>query len=323
MKYAVTGANGMIGKALVLRLVSDGHDVTAIYRSELPVAFLDEERITLATGDVRDAEFIKKAIVDVDGVFHVAAFAKPWARDESIYVDINVEGTKNICEACIQNGVKRLIYTASAGIHGSQIGNSLISENAWPASYETAYEKSKYDGMQCAFEYQTRGLEVNVVSPARVYAPGPVTESNVPARLMDMYVNKGFALAPTDGLGIGSYAFIDVVVHGHILAMQFHGSGEEYLLGGENVNYIDFFAQLSELTGKKSPVFHVPYQLSLFIGKANLFMADTFNMKPTITTPWVRRYLKNWGVSSKKIELLGYTPRSLREGMKLVLESWN
>lgn len=312
----------MIGKALVLKLVDDGHDVTAIYRSQLLVAFMEHPSIALAKGDIRDPEFVQKAIKGLDAVFHVAAFAKPWASDEAVYFDINVEGTKNICEACIQNSVKRLVYTASAGIHGSQIGDSLIDENSWPDSYDTAYEKSKYEGMQCALSYQTKGLEVNVVSPARVYAPGPVTESNVPARLMDMYVNRGFALAPTDGLGIGSYAYIDDVVQGHILAMQFQNSGEEFLLGGENANYHDFFAQLSELSGKKSPVIHVPYQLSLLIGKINLFLAEHFNIKPTITTPWVRRYLKNWGVSSKKIQALGYNPRPLKEGMKLVLESW-
>ncbi len=320
MRYAVTGSTGLIGKALTLKLANEGHSVVAIVRSEFPVEFLDHERIELAKGDIQDLEFLKAAFQNIDGVYHVAAFAKPWSKDKSYYYKINEQGTRNVCEACVENNVSRFVYTASAGIHGPQNGSSFIDENTWPTEYHTDYEQSKFNGMQVALSYEQSGLEVNVVSPARVYAPGEVTESNVPMRMVDIYLNRGFGVVPTDGLGIGSYVFIDDVVQGHMVAMHCETHGEEFLIGGENLNYFEFFDIITEITGQKNPIIKVPYRLSLAIGKANLFLAENFGIKPTITTPWVRRYLKHWGVSSDKLRALGYKPRPLKEGMLQILK---
>jgi len=324
MKYAVTGSNGLVGKALTLKLAKDGHQVLAVYRSELPAEFYDFPNIDLAKGDIEDVAFLKRALIGVDGVFHVAGFAKPWAKNPSIYYQVNEEGTRNVCEACRKNKVKRLVYTASAGIHGPQPTKSeLINENTWPEEYHTDYEQSKFNGMRVALSYEKLGLEVNIVSPARVYAPGEVTESNVPVRMVDIYLNKGFGVAPMDGFGIGSYVYIDDVVQGHILAMMTEMHGEEYLIGGENLNYIEFFRMLAQLSGKTNRILKVPYSISLLIGKTNLFLAETFGIKPMITTPWVRRYLMHWGVDSSKLRNLGYDPSPLKDGLKKVIDSWS
>ncbi|GAB5538023.1 MAG: NAD-dependent epimerase/dehydratase family protein [Salibacteraceae bacterium] len=323
MRFAVTGANGMIGKSLVLRLAAEGHQVLAIYRSNLPSEFLDHENISLATGDVRDRSFLDRALVDIDGVFHVAAFAKPWAKDSSIYYEVNEQGTKNVCKACLKNGVKRLVYTASAGIHGPQQNGQLIDEHTWPETYHTDYEQSKFNGMQAALAFAAKGLEVNAVSPARVYAPGEVTESNVPMRMVEIYLKRGIGVAPTNGRGVGSYVYIDDVVSGHILAMTTPAHGEEYLIGGENLNYLEFFKTLSELTGKRHPIITVPFAISLLIGKVNLFLAETIGIQPVITTPWVRRYRQHWGVNSTKISTLGLNTIPLKSGLKTVLKNWN
>lgn len=323
MKYAITGSNGLVGKALTLKLAKDGHQILALCRSRLPVEFMSFANIEVAKGDVGDSAFLKRTLTGVDGVFHVAGFAKPWAKNPSIYYRVNEEGTRNVCEACRENKVKRLVYTASAGIHGPQPSKSeLINENTWPEEYHTDYEQSKFNGMQVALSYEKLGLEVNIVSPARVYAPGEVTESNVPARMANIYLNKGFGVAPTNGLGIGSYVYIDDVVQGHILAMKTEMHAEEYLIGGENLNYMEFFRILAQLSGKTHRILKVPYSISLLIGKTNLFLADTFGIKPMITAPWVRRYLMHWGVDSSKFRKLGFDSMSTADGLKKVIDSW-
>lgn len=322
MKYLVTGSAGLIGKALTQTLADQGHEVIALVRNQIPTEFLEHPKIELAKGDITDVEFLKLAFVGVDGVFHVAAFAKPWSKDKSIYYKINEQGTINVCEAALACGVKRVVYTSSAGIHGPQQGEELIDENTWPNEYYVDYERSKNNARLAANAFVQRGLEVVTVSPARVYGPGEVSESNVPARLFRIYLKNKFGVVPLDGKGVGSYVFMDDLVNGHILAMTKGQNGEEYLLGGINATYLELFQAFAEVSGKKYPVFKLPYQLSLGFGKFNLFLAENFGVKPTITTPWVRRYIKNWGLDISKIEALGYKVTPLNVGLKKVLESW-
>ncbi|MEZ4720691.1 MAG: hypothetical protein R2813_02310 [Flavobacteriales bacterium] len=169
--------------------------------------------------------------------------------------------------------------------------------------------------------FTEQNLEVVVVSPARVYALGTISESNVPVRMMNLYLRNRFGFVPHTGLGRGSYVHINDVVHGHVLAMEEGGVGEEYLLGGTNVNYLEFFETVADVTGKSYPVIKVPYPMSLFIGKSQLFLAESLGIQPKITTPWVRKYLKDWGVDSTKIGQLGYQPMDLRVGLKHVFET--
>jgi farnesol dehydrogenase len=116
--------------------------------------------------------------------------------------------------------------------------------------------------------------------------------------------------------------FIDDIVDGHIIAMLKAPSGEEYLLGGDNLSYLEFFDVLAKVSGKKHPVIKIPYQLSLGIGKVQHFAAEAIGIKPTITTPWVRRYTQNWGIDSSKIGALGYRPTAAEIGFERLIQEF-
>ena len=319
MKYLVTGASGLIGKALCKHLSDSGHLVTAVMRSEPPAELCNRDSITILRGDVQNPAFLKIAMDGIDRVFHVAAYTQPWARDPSAYERINVDGTKNVCEAARFRGVRRVVITASAGIHGPQIGDKPVGEEQWPSSYHTPYELSKFNALRVAMVFNDNSLEVNAVSPARVYSPGEVSTSNVPARLAALYLKAQFGVVPANGLGIGCYTYIDDVVKGHMLAMETKQAGEEYLIGGENANYIQFYNTLRQVSGLNYPVFKIPYHMSLVYAHIQLQLANRFGVKPTITPPWVKKYTMNWGVDATKISALGYRHIPLAEGLgKLV-----
>jgi farnesol dehydrogenase len=322
MRFAITGANGLIGKALAMRLVSEGHEVHALFRSQEPEVFKQTEGIRSFQGDILHRNDLLKAFSGCDGVFHIAAFAKPWAKDKQAYYTINEQGTINVCNAALECGVKRVVYTSSAGTHGAQKGTELINEDTWPVTYHTDYEQSKFNGRTAALSYIEKDLEVTVVSPARVYAPIDPSDSNVPRRMTKIYFERKLGVVPANGLGVGSYVFIDDIVDGHVIAMLKAPSGEEYLLGGDNLSYLEFFDVLAKVSGIKHPVIKIPYQLSLGIGKVQHFAAETIGIKPTITTPWVRRYTQNWGIDSSKIGALGYRPTAAEIGFERLIQEF-
>ena len=98
--------------------------------------------------------------------------------------------------------------------------------------------------------------------------------------------------------------------------MQKAKPGERYLLGGENTSFNAFFSLLAELSGKKHWLFKFPLSLMLFISKIDLLLAKTIGKQPLITPPFVKKYHKQWPLSTEKAEReLGYEVTPLREGM--------
>ena len=110
-------------------------------------------------------------------------------------------------------------------------------------------------------------------------------------------------------------------VNGQIFAMQKGISGEKYILGGTNISFKNFFGEISVVSGKNYKLFHLPFSMMLVISKFELFMAETFGKNPLITPPWVKRYLQNRPVSSKKaIANLNYSITPLNEGIQKTIE---
>ena len=97
MKCLVTGAAGFIGNALVKRLVEDGHEVKALIHKTQPKYC--EKKVEYINGNITDVDSIKPLVKNVDVVFHCAAFVKDYGPKD-IFYRINVDGTKNLVEAC-------------------------------------------------------------------------------------------------------------------------------------------------------------------------------------------------------------------------------
>jgi nucleoside-diphosphate-sugar epimerase len=133
------------------------------------------------------------------------------------------------------------------------------------------------------------------------------------------YVEGNWHLIPGDGKTKGSFSFIDDVVDGHILAMENGKSGERYILGGENINFDEFFALLKKLSGKNYFLMHVPMPLMLLFALKEE-IGTVFGRDPLITRKWVRKYNHNLDCSSEKaIHELGYSITPLEEGIQRTL----
>lgn len=316
MRFLVTGATGLVGSNLCCKLVNQGHQVTGLYRSRanLPSALVDG--LSFVQGDILDYSGLQKAARGCDGIFHTAAFTGVGAANPEIIRRVNVDGTLNTVKAALENGVKKIVITSTAGVLGPSGDEPVNEKSVRSAGYFIPYESTKAEAEQRALAFTGKGTEITVVSPTRVYGPGLLNKANSVTRMMKMYLAGKWRFIPGDGNATGNYVYIDDVTDGHILAMEKGLDGDRYLLGGENVSYNEFFSLLAEITGVHHSLIRIPLPVAMAVARMSVGLSKLTGREPFITPGHVRRYACNWTISSEKaINLLGYRITPLREGM--------
>jgi len=321
MRALVTGATGFLGINLCNELIKRGYIVNALYRSEAKARFLKHKKINLFKGDITDIKSIENAMVNCDYVFHMAAYAEVWSKKSDTFYRINYLGVLNVLNVAEKTGVKKIVVTSTAGVFGPS-DNEIVNENTRrKVNYFSLYEKTKAEAEELIVKRAAEGLNVVIVNPTRVYGPGLMSTGNSVTKIIKLYIEGKFRFLPGNGKSIGNYVFVDDVVNGHILALEKGVSGEKYILGGENVSYVDFFKVLSEISGKGYILFKFPLYFMLFISFFMLIIAKGFGVKPLITPGWVRKYNYNWILSSNKAsKKLGYKITPLRTGIERTLD---
>ena len=314
----VTGSTGSIGAHLVKILSEQGHTVHVLVRSLDKAKNLKFKNVIPFKGDITDKKSVDEAVRGCRQVYHLAAFAKVWAKDTGTFYRINVEGTENILKSAVENKVEKVVVTSTAGIYGPSLTSPVTENKVREIDFFNEYEGSKSMAESRIKDYANLyGLDVVIVSPTRVYGPFVFGGPSSTTLLINKYINQGWRILPGTGKEICNYAFMEDVVEGHLLAMGKGKPGETYILGGDNYNYIDFFRILGKVAGIKRKMINVPIWVQMFIARIQLLMAVCFGKEPTITPKWIAKGKYNWEVSSEKaIHGLGYKITPLEEGLK-------
>ena len=307
----VTGAGGFVGGQLALFLAEKGILVNAMHRpgSKLKDALENHPKIKSAPANLLDLDSLILASKDCDYIFHLAAYAQPWARDMQTYYDVNVDGTVNVLEAAKANNVTRIVVTATAGTFGPQVDDSLITEDIKQVLPPfTEYERTKQVANEKVAEYVAQGLDVVIVSPTRVFGPGNLSTSNAVTSLLEKFMFSGYRFLPGDGRTSGNYAFVKDMINGHYLAAINGKTGENYILGGENMTYIELLNAFGVVSGIKRSQVAVPLFVMLSVANVMQFIGDKFGVTPAVTPPFIRKYTHTWATDiSKAKRELGYT----------------
>lgn len=320
MKIFVTGATGYIGAYLVKKLAEQGHTVHALVRSPEKAKNIAHPNIQFFKGDILDKASIEKAMEGCEQVYHLAAFAKVWAKEVKTFFDMNVVATNLILDAAIKFGIKRVVVTSTAGVFGASLSGTITETSARDLDFFNEYESSKALSESKIKDYVINGLDVVIVSPTRVYGPFLFGKTESITQLIEKFVLGKWRFIPGDGSKTGNYIFVEDVVDGHLLAMEKGKRGHTYILGGTNHDYNEFFQTISDVSGVKRKMIHMPIGLQMLFSR--LQMTKTwFGKEPLITPKWIAKGKYDWHVSPQKaIDELGLKPTSLKDGIKLTVD---
>jgi NAD dependent epimerase/dehydratase len=186
-KVLVTGADGFIGSHLTEMLITRGYQVKALsqYNSFNNWGWLEDihckDKIEVLTGDIRDAHYCKYITKDVDIIFHLAALiAIPYSYvAPDSYVDTNIKGTLNICQAAKENGNIRVIHTSTSEVYGT--AQYVPIDEKHPMQPQSPYSATKIaaDAMAMSF-YNAFELPVTIARPFNTYGPRQSARAVIP-----------------------------------------------------------------------------------------------------------------------------------------------
>ena len=297
----VTGATGFLGSHVARVLAEQGAALRLLVRPTSNLRNLAGLKAETATGDLRDAASLQKAMAGCDTVFHVAADYRLWVQDPDQMYGSNVGGTRAILEAACNNAVARVVYTSSVATMGFTANGHPANEDS-PVSLADMighYKRSKFMAEQVAMEAARAGLHVVTVNPTT-----PVGEQDVKptptGRIVVDFLKRKFPAYVETGLNL-----VDVreCARGHIAALEKGKPGQRYILGGENLTLKQILDQLGDITGLPSPRVKLPYFFALATGVVDEAISGRLlGREPRATVDAVRMGKKKMFASSAKAE---------------------
>jgi nucleoside-diphosphate-sugar epimerase len=315
MKILVTGGTGFTGKALVRRLIDMGHQVVALdYKEGLKTREIRDWGAEVVLGSVTDMDVVRRAMKGVEVVHHVAAAFREMNVPESYYYDVNVNGTRNVFQAALDEGVRKVVSCSTCGVHGN-VDHPPAGEDApiQPADY---YQRTKWEAEPVALEFFQRGVNTTILRPAAIYGPGD------PERFFLIFKRVASGTFPMFGNGKTLYhpLYIDNLVDAFVLAMEDgRGDGEAYLIADEQYLEIeDLVRRVGRSLGIDVRIPHYPVWPVVAVGHVVEKACKPFGIAPPIFPRRVDWYRQNRAFRIDKAKRdLGYQPGvGIDEGLR-------
>ncbi|MES2648209.1 MAG: NAD-dependent epimerase/dehydratase family protein [Bacteroidota bacterium] len=285
----VTGGTGLLGTHLILALHALGLPVRAIYRSEIPAVIKDKAE--WIKGDILDVISLETAMEQITEVYHVAGFVSFHKKHLQKLSEINIEGTANVVNACLNASVRKMVHVSSVAAVGRKKNNVVSEHIPWTAeTSNSAYSRSKFLGEMEVWRGIGEGLNAAIVNPTIIFGEhGDWTKGS-----MNIFRNiyNGF---PWYSGGASGFVDADDVAKAMICLMQSDVSGERFLLNGENRSFSDIFFMIADAFGIKRPykkvspliaaiVWRLEKIRSVFSGKDPMITKETAHTSLSVVT---------------------------------------
>lgn len=315
--YIVTGASGHLGNVVARKLIERKERVWLFLLSgEKPVV---EGAERIYHGDVTDKETLLPLFRDAVGekviLIHCAGIVSIKTRFTRRLYDVNVLGTKNVADFCLEHKVEKLLYVSSVHAIADNLHGETILETAEfdHRKVEGHYAKSKAMATRYVLQTGRKGLHVNVVHPSGIIGPYDFGRSHTTTLIEDFLSGRLRALMA------GGYDFVDVrdVAEGIISCAEKGRPGEGYLLTSRYYSLGELFEMLGEITGRGKHLKTLP----LWFVRCTAPMAELY-YKILKQPPLFTRYsiftlgTDNRYSHDKAKRDLGYEPREMKETLQ-------
>lgn len=331
----VTGGTGLVGAHLLLHLIENGaKKVRSTYRDSKNLTKTKQlfelykkvdlySKIEWVLADIIDVPALELAFQDVDYVYHCAALISFDPNDEEKLRKINIEGTANIVNFCIDKKIKKLCHVSSIAALGDLLSSEARHPSLIPINEQTEwnpevphsdYAISKYGAEMEVWRGLQEGLPVVIVNPGVILGPGFWNQGS---GILFQTVKKGISYY-TNG-STGYVSVIDVVTIMHQL-MHSECSGEKFILISENYSYKDILQILADKMGAKKPTIHVSASLLNLAWRLDWIKSKIFQSKRKLSKNSVESLLSTTIYSNDKIiEELNYSFTDIENYLETII----
>lgn len=295
----VTGGTGFLGSNLAIHLRCQGFNVRILRRTNSDLLGIGNADVEHCYGDVRDIDSLKRAMSGCDTVFHTAAVVSYWRKERDRMYDVNISGTRNVVQACLESGIEKLVHTSSvAAIGFPEHGGWADETNVFNwEPYNVGYRISKHRAELEIHQGVRRGLPAVIVNPSIIIGPRDI-HFNGGQIIRDIHKKRLFFYID-GGMNV---AFVDDVVRGHLAAAQQGRIGERYILCGENLKLREVFRITAEVVGGIVPRIKLSNRLVRSVAAVAELIGNVTRRKPLLTRELVARAGTSYYFSSSKAQ---------------------
>jgi len=307
----VTGGTGLVGSHLLFDLVQQGKKVRAIMRKgsdlkavERTFAYYSPQaaelfsKIEWVVGDVLDIHSLMEAMDSVTHVYHCAAMISFVPSDEQLMLRINVEGTANVVNSCIEKKIAKLCHVSSIAALGKLEHGIVIDEESYwkSAPGNSNYSISKYGAEREVWRGMEEGLNAVIVNPSIIIGPG--TGQRGSQRIFHTIYN-GLSF-----YAMGENGWVDVrdVTRSMVRLMDSEIKSERFIISAENASFKKVFELTAGNFGKKKPSFKAGRWISAFAWRADRLRCILLGRTPVLTKETANSAVEISQYSNQKIK---------------------
>jgi len=314
-KILITGGTGFLGAHIVRQLLDAGEKDLRVMASSAP-DWMTDAGVDAVEGSVTNIEDVARSVAGVSAIFHLAGKVSRDNSDAALMNKVHVQGTRLLCEAAKEAGVKTIVLASSSGTIAVS-DDDQIHDETYPPPLDIisrwAYYASKYYQERTALEsFDGDGRRLVIMNPTLLLGPDDERLSSTKP-VLD-FLGRKIPYTPSGGL-----SFVDArdAAAAFVTALEKGKHQEKYLLGAANMTFNEFFSRLERLSGVSAPMLKMPKKLAVAGSSFIDSVFKNWGKASPVEPKEVEQAEYFWYLdSSKAKEELGFSPRDPQETLQ-------